>query len=101
MDSASASNLQLEWSVVPRAKKFLESLRPYVRIEPPVSATQDFSKLCALSKEEQSKRLRQLDAEGQTINAIYLARRLYGCSLAEAKARIEGLREQKGAGIGT
>jgi hypothetical protein len=95
----SPATLQLEWSVFPRAEKFLDSLRPHVRVEAPVSVTQDFPKVSGLTREEQSQRLKQLDSEGQTIAAVHLARQLYGGSLAEAKARIEDLRKQKSAGM--
>jgi len=93
--------LQLEWSVLPGAGKFLDSLRPYTRVEEPISVSEDFSKLNGLTEEEQKQRLHQLDCEGQTITAIHLARQLYGCSLADAKDRVEKLRERKGAGLAT
>lgn len=99
---ASPANVQIEWSVVPHIKSFLENIGAYVKVEAPVFVEEDFSKLNGLSKEEQEKRLKKLDAEGQTISAIYLARRFYGCSLAEAKSRIEELRAQRsGAGVAT
>jgi hypothetical protein len=88
-----ASFLQLRWQVVPGAKKFLEALRPYTTIADPVSLTQDFVNLQYLSREEQQQRLRELAARGQTIAAIYLARKLYGCGLAEAQEMLEGMRQ--------
>lgn len=98
----SPASLQIEWSVVPRVNKFLENVGAYVKVEAPVFVEEDFSKLNGLSKAEQDSRLKKLDAEGQTISAIYLARRFYGCSLADAKARVEELRQQKkGAGVPT
>jgi hypothetical protein len=81
--------LQLRWQVVPGAKKFLEDLRPYTTIADPVSLKQNFVNLQSLSREEQQQRLRDLAERGQTMVAIYLARKLYGCGLAEAKELVE------------
>lgn len=83
--------LRLRWQVVPGAKKFLEALRPYTTIPDPVSLTQNFVNLQSLSREEQDQRLRELAARGQTMAAIYLARKLHGCGLAEAKDMVERL----------
>jgi hypothetical protein len=90
--------LRIRWDVVPRASKCLGYLRPYTRIADPVSLTQGFTHLQALSLEEQQKQLRDLAARGQIVTAIYIARTLYGCSLAEAKERVEGLAEGKQRG---
>ena len=83
--------LQLRWQVVPGVKKFLETLRPYTTIADPISLTQDFSNLQGLSRDEQQRRLRELSERGEKIAAIYLARKLYGCSLGEAKDMVEQL----------
>ena len=83
--------LRIRWDVVPRAAKFLDHLRAYTRIADPVSLTQDFTRLQTSSNEEQQKALRDLAARGQIITAVYIARKLYGGSLGEAKARVEGL----------
>jgi hypothetical protein len=83
--------LQLRWQVVPGAKKFLEALRQYTTIADPVSLTQDFVNLQNLGPEEQLRRLRELNERGEKIAAIYLARKLYGCGLAEAKDMVEQL----------
>ena len=82
--------LQIRWLAVPSAQKFLDMLRPYSRVDDPVSLNQDFVHLQSLTRDEQLKRLRELAARGETIAAIYTARRLYGCGLAEAKEMIEG-----------
>lgn len=87
--------LRIRWDVVPGAHKFLNALRPYTVIADPVSLTQDFTRLKSLSREEQQQQLRELAARGQTITAMYAARKLYGCSLGEAKEMVDSLRENK------
>jgi len=87
------SILRVKWQVVPRASVFLDALRPRVEIAPMVALTEDFSHLQGLNREEQLKRLRQLDQRGQTIAAVYMARRLYGGDLADATKFVEELRE--------
>jgi ribosomal protein L7/L12 len=52
---------------------------------------QDFTQLQSLSLEQQQKQLRDLVGRGQTIAAIYIARKMHGCSLAEAKEIVERL----------
>ena len=83
--------LRIRWDVVPRAKAFLEALRPYTVISDTVSLTHDFAHLQSLSRDAQQEQLRELAARGQTVNAIYAARKLYGCSLEEAKEMVDGL----------
>jgi hypothetical protein len=83
--------LRIRWDVVPGTHKFLDALRPYTVIADPVSLTQDFTRLKSLSREEQLKQLRELAARGQTITAIYAARKLYGGSLGEAKELVDSL----------
>jgi hypothetical protein len=87
--------LRIRWDVVPGAHKFLDALRPYTVIADPVSLTQDFTRLKSLSREEQQQQLRELAARGQTITAMYAARKLYGCSLGEAKEMVDSLRENR------
>ena len=87
--------LRIRWDVVPGAHKFLDALRPYTVIADPVSLTQDFTRLKSLSREDQQKQLRELVARGQNITATYAARKLYGCSLGEAKQMVDSLRENK------
>lgn len=89
---ASPPFLRVRWSVVPRAQTLLDALRPYTTIADPVVMSQDFAHLESLSREEQQKRLRELAQRGETIQAIYVARRLYGCGLSEAKEMVEELR---------
>ena len=85
--------LQLRWQAVPRAQKFLDALRPYTTIADPVSTSEDFVHLRALSREEQDKRLRDLKERGESIAAIYMARKLYGCGLAQARSIVENLHD--------
>jgi hypothetical protein len=85
--------LRLEWQVVPRAAAFLDALRPHVTIAPTVALSEDFVNLGGLSREQQQQRLRELDQRGQTIAAVYMARRLYGLDLTQATAFVESLRE--------
>ena len=86
------SFVQVQWSAAPGRKAFLEALRPFARIAAVASLAEDFTGLATLSREQQEQRLRELDARGQTVLAIYTARRLYGHDLAAAKAFIERLR---------
>lgn len=92
MRMVSPTAAQLEWTVVPRAGVFLDALRSYTTILPPVKLSEDFVHLQGLSREDQEKRLRELVERGQTIAAIYIARRLYSYDLNQAKAFIDGLR---------
>jgi hypothetical protein len=77
--------LQIRWQAVPGARNFLDALRPYTTIGDPVLITQDFAHLKGLSREEQQQRLRELAERGQTVAAIYTARKLYGCGLSEGR----------------
>jgi ribosomal protein L7/L12 len=90
----SPSLLQVEWTVVPGWKKFLKSLRPVTRIEEPVATSMDFASLESLSREQQVQRLFALDAQGDTISAVYMARRLYGYSLKDAGEFVDELRKK-------
>ena len=81
--------LRLRWQAVPRAERFLEALRGRTTIAEPVLISQDFAHVQGLSREEQQKRLRELAHRGKIIEAIYTARRLYGCGLEEARSIVE------------
>src|SRR6202167_5291600 len=69
--------LRIRWDVVPGTHKFLDALRPYTVIADPVSVTQDFTRLKSVSREDQRQQLRELAARGQTVTAIYAARKVY------------------------
>ena len=83
--------LRIRWTATPGTHNFLRALRPYTTIADTVSLKQDFTHLQSLSREEQEKQLRELAARGETVTAIYTARKLYGCGLAEAKETVEKL----------
>ncbi len=87
------SSVRIHWDVVPGAQKFLAALRPYTVIADPLSLKQDFTHLKSLNREDQQKQLRELVDRGQNITAIYAARKLYGCTLAEAKQKVDSLRD--------
>jgi hypothetical protein len=87
--------LRIHWDVVPGAHKFLDALRPYTVIADTVSLKHDFTQLKSLSREDQQKQLRELVVRGQNITATYAARKLYGCSLGEAKQMVDSLRENR------
>lgn len=89
------TTIRIHWDVVPRAQKFLDALRPYTVIADPVSLKQDFTHLKALSHDEQQKQLRELVVRGQNTTAIYVARQLNGCSLAEAKQMVDSLQQNE------
>jgi hypothetical protein len=84
--------LRLEWNVVPRASTFLDALRQRVEVAPMVVVSDDFTNLQALAREQQEQRLRDLDQRGQTIAAIYTAKRLYTLNTGEATKLVNGLR---------
>jgi ribosomal protein L7/L12 len=48
-----------------------------------------------VTTEDQQQKLRELIARGQNVTAIDTARKLYGCSLGEAKQKVDSLRENK------
>ena len=85
--------LRVRWQVVPRASVFLDALRPQIEIAPNVATTDDFTHLQELSREEQLQRLRDLEQRGDTIAAIYLARKLFALDLTKATNLVESLRE--------
>jgi hypothetical protein len=84
--------LRAKWQVVPRAAVFLSAIKPRVEIAAPIKLASDFTKLQGLSREQQEERLRELDQRGNTIGAVYMARRLYGGDLAEATRFVDNLR---------
>lgn len=88
------SFVQVQWGAVPGRGAFLDALRPFVQIAPPMSNAEDFTKLASLPRDQQVQRLRELDAAGHTILAIATARRLYGYDLAHAKSFVEALRSR-------
>ena len=89
--------LRIRWDVVPRSAVFLKALRPYTVIAETVHVHQDFTRTQSLGREEQEKQLRELAQRGDVIAAVYAARKIHQCGLAEAKKIVEDL--QSSAGI--
>jgi len=87
------SFVRVRWSATPGASKFLEALKPAVQIAPPLSLFEDLTMLAAQTPEHQEQQLLKLAAAGQTMVAIYLARRLYGFDLTTAKTFVDRLRQ--------
>src|SRR5215510_6094361 len=87
------SFVRVQWSATPRASKFLEAMKPAVEIASPLSLSEDLTTLAAQTSEQQEQQLLKLVAAGQTIEAIYLARRLYGFDLTTAKTFVDRLRQ--------
>jgi hypothetical protein len=85
----SASVLRVEWSVGSSMKVFLDALRPFTKILPPISISEDFAALKGLSRGQQEQRIRELVERGETLAAIYTARQLYGCDVTEATSLID------------
>jgi hypothetical protein len=83
--------LRIAWQVMPRASKLIETLSRYIEIRPKVTLTEDFAHLQGLPREQQEKRLRDLNRRGETITAVYIACRLYGYNLSEATNFVKGL----------
>ncbi len=98
--SESGGVIQIRWSATPHAGAFLEAMRAHTTILETVKVSEDFGNVRRLPREEQEKKIRELDAKGQTIEAIYLTRQVYGRGLAEAKENGGGVEEVsfKGAG---
>jgi len=83
--------LRIHWNVTPSAQKFLNALRPYTGITDSVSLSQDFHHLKTLGPQEQRAKIRELAARGDTMTAVYIARKLYGGSLGQAKQMVDSL----------
>src|SRR6185437_5455748 len=90
--------LRIRWNVTPGAKRFLEMLRPYTVITEDIYLKEDFSQLRYLDREKQQEKLRELVRRGQNMTAVYIARKLYGGSLGEAKQMVDSLQRTSGAG---
>jgi hypothetical protein len=85
--------LRIEWRAVPRPAVFLDAVRSRFTIAPPVVVSEDFVALEGLPREQQEKRLLDLDRRGETIAAVYMARRLFGLDLTQATDFVDKLRE--------
>lgn len=80
----------LEWGVVPRAPAFLSVMAVHTPVET-AEITRDYRALGAMKQHEQESRLLELTENGQVMEAIRLARSLYGYDLTQAKRFVEGL----------
>jgi hypothetical protein len=88
-------SLRVEWRVVPGAEEFLDALRPHVTVASPIAETNDYTDLQGLTLDEQKQRLRALVEAGQGIDAVHIARKLFGGDLAQARAFVESLHGSK------
>jgi hypothetical protein len=87
--------MQIHWTARPRAGAFLETMKLYTTVLEMVKVSEDFEArdLKRMPAEEMEKKIRELDAKGQTIEAISLTRQVYGCGLTEAKEKVEAWRK--------
>jgi hypothetical protein len=88
---ASATLLTIDWSVVPRAEKFLDALTRHTLVQSVHKSSKDFVDLQSLSPADQESRLRELAESGEIIEAVAITRRLYSYDLTTAKAFVESL----------
>ena len=93
----SATALRLEWGVRPGAGTLFALLEPYARIGPPRDEVRDLTRLADATREERERRLAELARCGQRIEAIALARSLFGDDLAAARDRVERLADGHGS----
>jgi hypothetical protein len=89
---ASPPIVQVEWGVVPSPDVLVDALRQYTNIASPVEMSHDYANLEGLSREEQEARLLSLVEAGKSLDAVYVARRLYSYDLTQASEFVEGLR---------
>lgn len=92
---SSPTRVQVEWSITPRAEVFLDAMRRHTSITTPVDKRRDFGRLAGLARHEQEAQLQELIDAGQTIDAIYIARKLYSYDLPQARDYIENLRSRR------
>jgi hypothetical protein len=88
----SPPSVQIEWGVVPSPTVLVDALRRYTNIASPIEVSHDYANLEGLSRKEQEGRLLALVEAGKTLDAIYVARRLYAYDLTQARAFVESLR---------
>jgi hypothetical protein len=87
--------VQVEWGVVPSPNVLVDALRRYTNIASPIDVSHDYENLEGLSREEQEARLLSLVEAGKTLDAVYVARKLYSYDLTQARAFIEGLHSSR------
>jgi hypothetical protein len=98
---ASPTCVQVNWSVVPGADEFLDALGQYTNIAPTTQESNDYVNLEGQSREDQERRLLELIEAGQTIDAVYIARKLYSLDLTQAKSFVEDLRSGRSGEAGS
>ncbi len=86
--------LRIRWQAAPGPHTFLKAIRDRVQIAPTIKTTESYDDLRSLSRDQQEKRLRQLDERGDRLAAVYLATRLFGLDLSSATTLVEGLRRE-------
>lgn len=82
--------IALEWGVVPRAAEFLSVMAVHTPVEAS-ETVRDYTALGALKQHAQESRLLELTENGRLMDAVRLARSLYGYDLTQATRFIEGL----------
>jgi hypothetical protein len=88
---SSANTLEVDWTVMPRARALVDFLSRRGVPTETVDATTDYAHLETLPRDEQERRLLDLVETGNTIAAIQIARRLYDYDLTRAKQFVDGL----------
>jgi hypothetical protein len=86
--------IRIEWRgpstwISPRLRKAVELLDRHVSVESPVD--EGVRDLSSATRDDAREKIRALAESGDTIAAIALARNVYGGSVAEAKAMVDGL----------
>lgn len=92
---SAARTIALEWGVVPRVSEFLRIMAVHTPVESS-KVVRDYTSLATLGRGEQESRLRELVENGQVLDAIHLARRLYGYDITRAKAFVQSLAARAG-----
>ena len=82
--------IAVEWGVMPGAPVFLSVMAVHTPVEA-AETTRDYTALGVLKQHEQESRLLELTESGQLMDAVRLARSLYGYDLVQAQRFIEGL----------
>jgi hypothetical protein len=82
--------IAIEWGVRPSAARFVQIMAVHAPVEAAV-AVRDYTALGALKRHEQESKLLELVESGRIMDAIRLARSLYGYDVTEAKQFVDGL----------
>jgi len=89
--------IALEWGVFPRAARFLGIMAMHTPVEG-AEIVRDYTALGAMVQHEQESRLLELTERGRIMDAIRLARSLYGYDVTQARQFIDGLSGRAKAG---